>query len=288
MPVPTLYESHCHTPLCKHATGTPTEYARAAAARNLRGIIFTDHCPLPDGISSGLRMEPGQFDEYVDLIARVRDEFAGRLDVRLGLESDYYPGVEPWIEKLHARAHLHYVLGSVHPHIADYRLRYFHGDWFAYQQAYFEHLALSAETGLYDCLAHPDLIKNERPVEWDFGRIEPAIELALDRIASTGVAMELNTSGINKALPEMNPGRAMLKMMLARAIPVVLGADAHRPERVADGYPSALRELQAVGYAEISYFLDRRRHTVPISDALASLEEGGGATAQWTRRDTIA
>ncbi len=272
VPAPVLYESHCHTPLCRHATGLPAEYARVAEKRGLKGIIFTDHCPLPDGISAGLRMGPDEFEHYVQLIADVRSQFIGVLDVRLGLESDYYPGVEPWLEQLHARAPLHYVLGSVHTHIKEYRERYFHGDWLEFQQTYFDHLAAAAESGLFDCLAHPDLVKNERPAEWHFSRIEPAIERALDRIAKTGVAMELNTSGVNKSLPEMNPGLAMLRQMQARAIPVVLGADAHRPERVADGYVIALRMLRSVGYTEVNYFLERKRRSVPIETALASLE----------------
>lgn len=269
---PLLYESHCHTPLCKHATGLPAEYVRVAQAKGLRGIIFTDHCPLPGGVSAGLRMAPVEFDEYIDLIARVRESFEGAIDVRLGLESDYYPGVEPWLEKLHARTQLHYILGSVHPHIADYRERYFTGDSFEFQKTYFEHLALSAESGLYDSLAHPDLIKNDRPAEWRFARIEPFIERALDRVAKTGVAIELNTSGVNKSYPEMNPGLAMLTMAHARGIPVVLGADAHRPERVAEGYPAALQMLRSVGYTEVSYFLNRKRHTVPIGAAMESLQ----------------
>jgi len=75
------------------------EYATAALERGLRGIIFTCHCPLPDGISHAVRMAPEQFDRYVEIVAEAREKFAGRLDVRLGLESDYYPGVEPWLEK---------------------------------------------------------------------------------------------------------------------------------------------------------------------------------------------
>ena len=268
---PLLYESHSHTPLCKHAVGSPSEYAAVAEARGLRGIIFTCHCPLPDRISHAVRMAPEQFDEYVAIVARAREEFAGRVDVRLGLESDFYPGVEPWLEKLHARVPLHHVLGSVHTQVPDYRARFFHGDYFAYQQTYFEHLAQSAETGLFDTLAHPDLVKNEAPHEWLFPRIEPFIERALDRIAKTGVAMELNTSGVNKALPELNPGRKILEMMHARGIPVVIGADAHRPQRVGDGYASALRLLAEVGYRDVSFFLDRKRETVPIAAALGSL-----------------
>ncbi len=271
MPIPLLYESHCHTPLCKHAHGTPTDYAAEALARGLKGIIFTCHCPLPDGISHAVRMVPEEYDRYVEWVGEAHDQFAGRLDVRLGLESDFYPGVEPWLEKLHARVPLHHVLGSVHPQVPDYRLQYYRGNWFEYQQTYFDHLACSAETGLYDTLAHPDLIKNESPSDWHFERILPFIERALDRIAKTGVAMELNTSGVNKAIREINPSPTMLGLMHARGIPVVIGADAHRPTRVADGYADALRTLQTVGYTEISFFLDRRRQTVPISAALGSL-----------------
>ena len=115
------------------------------------------------------------------------------------------------------------------------------------------------------------LIKNEAPDRWDFEQVRPFVARALDRIAAIGVAMELNTSGILKALPEMNPSPSQLALMCERGIPVVLGADAHTPLRVADGYKSALRLLQAAGYAEVNYFLDRKRHAVPIVDALASL-----------------
>lgn len=271
MPAPLLYESHCHTPLCKHARGEPAEYAAAAEARGLKGIIFTCHCPLPDRISHAVRMAPEEYEGYVGAVAAARGQFAGRVDVRLGLESDFYPGVEPWLEELHARVPLHHVLGSVHTQVPDYRARYFRGDYFEYQQTYFEHLAQAAETGLFDTLAHPDLVKNESPADWQFSRIAPFIERALDRIARTGVAMELNTSGVNKALPEMNPGPAILEMIRQRGIPIVIGADAHRPERVGDGFAPALRQLAELGFGEVSYFLERKRQSLPIERALASL-----------------
>lgn len=242
-----------------------------AYLRGLKGIIFTCHCPLPDGHSAEVRMAPEQFETYVAMIAETREAFAGRVDVRLGLESDYFPGVEPWLEKLHARVPLHHVLGSVHFQMRDYRARYYRGDLAAYQQVYFEHLAQSAETGLFDTLAHPDLIKNEAPSLWNFTQVRPHIERALDRIAATGVAMELNTSGVLKSLPEMNPSPAQLALMCERGIPVVLGADAHVPTRVGDGYVKALDLLTAAGYREVSFFLDRKRQAVSIAEARASL-----------------
>jgi histidinol-phosphatase (PHP family) len=269
---PLLYESHCHTPLCKHAFGEPDEYAAVALARGFKGITFTCHCPLPDGFSANVRMAPGQFDDYVQMIAATREAFAGRLDVRLGLESDFYPGVEPWLERLHARVPLSHVLGSIHYQVGDYRKLFHTGDVFSYQELYFEHLALSAESGLFDTLAHPDLIKNESPADWNFERLRPVIERALDRVAATGVAMELNTSGVQKDLPEMNPSPSQLALMHERGIPVVIGADAHVPERVGDGYVTALGLLESAGYQEVSFFIDRQRQSVPIQAALESLQ----------------
>jgi histidinol-phosphatase (PHP family) len=271
MPAPLLYESHCHTPLCKHAFGEPDEYAAAALKRGFKGITFTCHCPLPDGFSANVRMAPEEFGDYVEMINATRAKFAGLLDVRLGLESDYYPGVEPWLEELHSRVPLSHVLGSIHYQVYDYRKLFYTGDTHSYQELYFNHLALSAESGLFDTLAHPDLIKNESPADWDFKRLRPVIGRALDRIAATGVAMELNTSGVQKALPEMNPSPSQLAMMRERGIPVVIGADAHVPERVGAGYKKALHLLESAGYKEVSYFVDRQRQTVPITDALESL-----------------
>jgi len=271
MTAPLLYESHCHTTLCKHALGTTDEYAEVAIARNLKGITFTCHCPLPNGYSASVRMTPEQLPEYVARVAATRKKFAGRLDVRLGLESDYYPGVEPWLEQLHAREPLSHVLGSIHYQVMDYRRKYYTGEVFSYQQLYYEHLALSAESGLFDTLAHPDLIKNESPADWNFEQMRPFVERSLDRIAATGVAMELNTSCLQKALPEMNPSPPQLAMMHERGIPVVIGADAHVPQRVGDGYGAALKLLESSGYQEVSFFIDRKRQAVPLRDALISL-----------------
>lgn len=268
---PILYETHMHTPLCKHARGEPEDYARVARERGLKGIIVTCHNPIPNGYSANVRMSEGQFDEYVAMVERARKSWAGQIDVRLGLESDYFPGTESWLNELHARASFHYVLGSVHPQVTEYQQRYFYGDWFAFQRVYFEHLAMAAETGLFDCLAHPDLVKNVAPEEWDLDRLVDDICFALDRIGRTGVSMELNTSGLLKVIPEMNPSQPILREMRERNIPVVVGSDAHSPERVADGYEEAFRQLQEAGYDRVGYFLDRKRHEVRIADARASL-----------------
>ncbi|MCH2123833.1 MAG: histidinol-phosphatase [Pirellulaceae bacterium] len=268
-----LYESHSHTPLCKHAYGHPRQYAATAAAKNLRGLIVTCHNPMPDGFSANVRMGLDEFDKYVRLVEETRTEYVGRVDIRLGLEADYFPGYEDFLEKQLASAEFHYVLGSVHPQTQEYRERYWTGNPIEYQHAYFQSLADAAETKLFDCLAHPDLVKNETVESWNPEMIWEQICQALDRIAAVGVAMEINTSGMNKRIPEMNPFPQMLVEMKKRDIPVVLGADAHVPERVADGYEKALSILESCGYDRIQFFLERKPHEVTIQAARQSLLE---------------
>lgn len=274
-----FYDSHMHTPLCKHAWGEPEEYAQQALKAGLKGIIFTCHCPMPDGFWPTVRMSESEFDTYVALVQRAADAFKGKLDIRLGIESEYFPGYEDYISKLHQRAEFHYVLGAVHWQAKEYLNKFETGTIENFRRTYFDHLAKSAESGLYDCLAHPDLVKNYHPDSWCFAIVKNSVATALDRIAATGVAMELNTSGLNKSYSEMNPGNEMLRMMAERKIPIVVGSDSHRPIRVGEHFVTALNNLTEAGFEKVSYFLNRQRIDLKISDVLASLKKAADHNA---------
>jgi len=274
-----FYDSHMHTPLCKHAWGEPEEYAQQAVKAGLKGIIFTCHCPMPNGFWPSVRMSESEFDTYVALVQRAANAFKGKLDIRLGIESEYYPGCEEYITSLHQRADFHYVLGAVHWQAKEYLNKFETGTIENFRRTYFDHLAKSAESGLYDCLAHPDLVKNYHPDSWCFAIVKNTVTTALDRIAATGVAMELNTSGLNKSYSEMNPGLEMLRMMADRKIPIVVGSDSHRAVRVGEHFVTALNHLTEVGYEKVSYFLNRQRIDLKISDVLASLKKAADHNA---------
>ena len=188
------------------------------------------------------------------------------------MECDYFPGFEGWLDRQLSSADFHYVLGSVHPQLAEFRERYWRGDAVEFQLAYFSLLAEAAETRLFDCLAHPDFIKNETPDDWHIATIMDDIRRALDRIATAGVAMELNTSGTIKVIRELSPFPEMLVEMRQRSIPVTIGSDAHQPQRVGDGFDAALALLEECGYESVSFFVERQRQDVRIRDALQSRE----------------
>jgi histidinol-phosphatase (PHP family) len=212
-----------------------------------------------------------ELDEYVSLVQQAREAWIEDIDIRLGLEADYLPGYEGWLDRQLNSRDFHYVLGSVHPQVQEYRREYWGDDPLENQRVYFELLAEAAETRLFDCLAHPDLIKNEIAPAWYPDRIMPIVCQALDRIAATDVAMELNTSGANKVMAELNPFPEMLLEIRRREIPVVIGSDAHEPSRVADRFEIALDLLSSLGFAEVSVFLERQRHDISIERARDTL-----------------
>ena len=266
-----LYETHSHTTLCKHAVGTPDEYAQAALDAGLIGYTVTCHNPMPDGFGRHVRMAPEEFDDYVSLVREAEARWKGRLDVRLGLECDYFPGYERWLTEQTASQGFDYILGSVHPQLPEFRERFWTGDSVAFQRSYFLQLAMAAETKLFDCISHPDLVKNDSPNDWRPSERLDDIRRALDRIAAAGCAMELNTSGTYKRVPEMNPFPEMLCEMQSRGIPVVIGADAHEPSRVGDDFVAALDLLAECGFTSVSYFLKRERQEVAIDAARETL-----------------
>ncbi len=266
-----FYETHAHTKFCRHAVGDPSDYVEQARRIGLDGMYFTCHNPLPDGHSAWARMNPEVFPDYVASVLATRDQFLGAMDIRLGLECDYVAEFGTYLARQIASAPFHYILGSLHPQFKEYQDAYPDQNPLDRQRTYFALLAESAETGLFDSISHPDLIKNETSDGWDPALLMDDIRRALDRIAATGVAMEVNTSGLQKRVPEMNPFPGMLREMALRGIPVTLGADAHVAARVGANFPAALRMIAAAGYEHVSYFTDRKREEAPVSAFLERL-----------------
>ena len=132
---------------------------------------------------------------------------------------------------------------------------------------YFETVAESARSGLFDIIAHPDLVKiwgsahPERVPDRDLRfYYEPAVEA----IAEAGVAVEVSTAGLRKPVGEIYPARAFLEMCLEAGLPIALSSDAHRPADVGAGYEQALELLDELGVRELSVFEHRQRRLEPV------------------------
>ncbi|HEX5855910.1 MAG TPA: histidinol-phosphatase, partial [Thermoanaerobaculia bacterium] len=263
---------HVHTVRCGHAGGEMREYVLAALERGLDEIAFTDHIPLyflpgedPDPTIAMTRAElPG----YAEEVRALKEEFAGRIDVLLGLEADYAEGQEAALDEILRSHDWDVVLGSVH---------WVAGDWIdapgsgkrhetegtaRLWREYYRLLAKAAETGLFDVLTHFDLPKK-------FGHRMPAAvadaeATAVDAARRSGVAIEVSSAGLRKDVKEEYPGPPLLRKLVGAGVPIVLSSDAHAPAEVAWGRSEILAAARAAGAKEHLSFRKRERTRHPL------------------------
>jgi histidinol-phosphatase (PHP family) len=212
--------------------------------------------------------EANAVDDLERYVAFVREE----TDLRLGIEADWVGGREDRMASLLDAHEWDYVVGSVH-FLRDEAVD--QDDWDVWRGArepdevwrrYFETLGHAAASGLFDVLAHPDLVKvwgAEKPrPEGDLRRF---YELAMEGIQETRIAVEVSTAGLRKPVGEIYPDPAFLRWCLECGCPVALSSDAHVPEDVGHEYDRALEYLDDLGVTELAVFDRRQRRTERIA-----------------------
>jgi histidinol-phosphatase (PHP family) len=214
----------------------------------------------PLWLSSGV----DDIDAYCDFVS-------SETDLKLGIEADFIPGREDRTRELLEARDWDFVIGSIH-FLGDGALDYAEYDvWNSGRSAdqvwrtYFTWLGEAAASGLFDVLAHPDLVKH-----WGSQRPRPDgdlrfyYDLAMEQIAESGVAIELSTAGLRKPVGEIYPDRAFLEMVVDAGNPIALSSDAHVPEHLGYRYADALELLSDVGVTQLAVFERRQVRLEPI------------------------
>ena len=249
---------HTHTALCHHAVGTVREYAEAAAARGLRVLGFADHSPqfMPEGIVSGMRMLPEQLPGYVRELTELRREYEGRLDIRIGLELEYYPDsfdeILSWIRECGVEYLIlgqHWLVGrekgeahAFAPTTDEGRLK-----------QYVDQMLEGLKTGVFTYVAHPDA--------FGFTGDEAVYRRHMERFCrgarELDVPLEINLQGLmeNRAYPTDR----FWRIAAETGNRVVFGLDAHQPHVVANEkpYQDGLLYCERLGIVPEEHFVLR-------------------------------
>jgi len=252
----------------RHFTAANAErYAEVAAERGIGALGVSEHVHR---FRQALEVWRHPFwvenaiDDLDGYCSFVREE----TELRLGIEADFVPGREDRMANLLARCEWDYVIGSVH-FLRDAAVD-MEGDFDVWRSSdpervwtrYFEWLGEAARTGLFDILAHPDLVKvwgRERPLP--AGDLRRFYDRAMDGIADSDVAIEVSTAGLRKPVGEIYPAPAFLEMCVEAGRPVALSSDAHSPDELGHGYEQAVDLLESIGVERIAVF-DRRQRTL--------------------------
>ncbi len=263
----TIANIHNHTSRCGHATGTVDEYIEAAIEKNISVLGFADHAPLPEHLRSGITMEPGETELYLEEILLTRKKWENRCKILAGFEVDF-PLFDTFDRRYLQDPRIDYLIGSCH----------FIGDWPFDHDAYIEefekhdindiyrqYLAILDDlvsSGMFQIVGHFDLVKKfgHRATE----DLSSEIRTIAKKIAASNMAAEINTSGLIKPVKEIYPAENIIQIFFEESVPVTLGSDSHAPEHVGYGFRDAVNLLKKTGYTSICYFEKRNRFDIPL------------------------
>ncbi len=219
---------HVHTYRCCHAKDVPDDdYIVTAIREGFKSIWFTDHGPFPGYPHP--RMGPDEIGEYIMTLTGLKEKYADRIDVHIGLEMEYYPSQREWYEALLGLSGMELLILGQHmwetsPGVYSCDLppeEEEAQEAFACGEAMIEGM----KTGLFAVCAHPDRIFKHQK-EWT-----PAHEDVARRIIGTaaenGVLLEKNRVTYMHGLWSEN-----FWALVPHETPTVYGFDAHSPEAI--------------------------------------------------------
>ena len=270
-----------------------SRHCEAAVKAGVSAICVTNHAETlaPDGSwVAELDEMRKRFLEVRESVLDARERFPDLL-IRLGVELEYRAEWTDTFDRLTDEVPFDFVLGSVHmvdglnisggPH----RDRFFEGrSQHAAYDRYFRELDAMVEWGGFDVVSHFDLIARYGHIHYGPycpARYRDVIQPVLDSMASRGLGIEINTSGVfGPGVPY--PERDILVWALEAGVPALtLGTDSHRPDTFADGLIEGVMLARSAGWGELMLYEERSpARTVPMERAVAWAEDRPGSAAR--------
>ncbi|MHA1520416.1 MAG: histidinol-phosphatase HisJ [Promethearchaeota archaeon] len=243
------WDYHIHCKLCGHAVGNLEGYVQKAIERNLPEIGLSDHFPMyylpAEANAEHFAMKLEKFPEYLAECEFLRDKYKDQIKIKIGSEVDYFPGtlanlqehLNPFLSRMD------YLIGSIHViHLDGYLtfpvdgpeiLKKFKeiGEEPIYKEYYRSTIEM-VRSGYYNIVGHCDLPKKFGTY---YGNLEPIRKIQmefLDAVKDSGMAIEINHSGLFLPAKEQYPSDSLIREIIRREIPITFGSDAHRPKDV--------------------------------------------------------
>lgn len=223
---------HTHTWRCNHADGTERQYVENAVSMGLKILGFSDHTPyiFPGSYYSRFRMKLNQLEDYVDTVLALRKEYEGIIEIPLGLELEYYPGLLPDLLPILRDMPIDYLIMGQH-FIGD-EINESYSGWVTEDcrvlERYVDQVIDGMHTGLFTYVAHPDLIHyvgDHKIYAREMARLCRAAKVC-------GVPLEVNLLGILEE--RQYPNDIFWEQAATEGNAVILGRDAHSAHHLLD------------------------------------------------------
>lgn len=247
-----MQDLHTHT-VFSDGKSTPEEMVKAAVEKGLTVIGISDHSYTFFDESYCIPRE--KIGLYRETVSKLREKYAGKIDVKCGIEQDYYSE--------ESTQGYDYVIGSIHylragekyipvDESADVFLnavrQYFGGDIYALAEEYYRTAADVARKTGCDIIGHFDLVTKytERSVVLDENnpRYIAAWQKAVDTLIPYGKPFEINTGAISRGYRTTPyPSKAIRDYIRAKGGKFILSSDSHRTDTLCFGFEALAEEV---------------------------------------------
>lgn len=267
-------DMHMHTWFSTDSEACPRDMADEAVRKGLKTICFTDHFDKDD-LEWG---EEGIFDvdAYFVEMQKLQEEYAGKLNIRIGIELGLRTYLKDYYEELTKKYPFDFVIGSVHnvPYKKDAEGNILYTDPAAEKlftdRTDKEAYRLMMETTLEnvrtsDCfqtLGHLDYVVRygkSREKEYSYTDYADIIDEILKLLIEKEKGLEVNLAGLKYGLPFAHPHPDVLKRYRELGGEIItIGADAHKPEHIAYDFAKAEEILKSCGFKYYTEFFEQK------------------------------
>jgi len=274
--------THCH--FCD-GSSEPEAYILEAIRLGFDTLGFSSHAPVPFENRFAIQSED-MLMKYADEIRSLKQKYAGKIEILLGMEADFIPGMTLDFGNLKEFARLDYVIGGIHliknPEMEnlwftdgpkqetyDQGLRnIFNNDIKLAVKTYWQQMREMIETQQPDIIAHLDKIKMHNKNRF-FTEEEPwyqeELENTLELISRSGQVVEVNTRGIYKGRSEeLFPGIDALKKIHSLRIPITLSSDAHKSGEINLCFDETKEILRKIGFSKLRLLTSNGQEDVDL------------------------
>lgn len=232
------FNYHTHTVRCGHAKGTDEEYVLAAIEAGYEILGFSDHAPYRTMPAPRARMDWEYLEDYISSITALQEKYRDRIQILLGLETEYFEVFRE--EKEYLRSRVDYMILGQHFKTADGQGSYFAPNTPEEMAAYADNICAGLETGLFSYVCHPDVFMFSMR---DFNQsCQDASRQIIEKCAQLDIPLEVNVHNVYKGKTEfangqleyVYPHKDFWRIAAEYPVRCLFGVDAHKPEQLLD------------------------------------------------------
>ena len=275
----TNYHSHC---LYCDGRANMEDFIRFAISEGFTSYGISSHAPLP--FSTAWTMEWDRMDDYLSEFSRLKEKYADKIELAIGLEIDYLDeDSNPSLPRFQDLP-LDYRIGSVHMLYSPEREivdidtpadtlrqlidKHFDGDLDYVVHLYYKNLLSMVELGGFDIVGHADKMHYNascyRPGLLDEPWYDTLVRGYFTAIAEHGYIVEINTKAYHE-LGTFYPNERYFTFLKELGIRVQVNSDAHYPEKINNARAEALAALKKAGFTSVVEWHDRKWEDTGIS-----------------------